>query len=116
MTFVNFLMADSSAETLDDFAKKFFHSIGAQSVSERHSANYTEGRYFYGTLDSCEVVLALSDELDFDDLNFWVSLEALSEDCISNFETIIHSSLITKGVLVAKIENFGKKNMSRLDY
>ncbi len=84
---------------------------------ERFSSNYVEERYFVGKVDGKRLMIAWSDKAGFDDLPYWISVEIeAGSDMFAHIDMLIKKTLPTVGMRIAKIENFSKKNMFRVDY
>lgn len=118
MKYFDLLCSSNISQTLDDFAAIFFKAMDNDNYEERESSNYVDGRYFIGHVLSQKTIVALIDEEGFDDLMYWIFIECKSDDALSNqlLDSIVKEKLLPLGFQVAKIENFGKKNMVRTNY
>jgi len=114
---VHFLCSDEQSKDLSDFVRRVFKALDVTDSMERVSSHYLEERYFVGKIDGGQLKIALSDEVGFDDLPYWLSIEIdVGSGTLVNVDMFIRKALSTSGIRIAKIENFGKKNMFRVDY
>jgi hypothetical protein len=117
MKTVNLLCTDDLIASLDAFAEKFFRLIGVVDYEKRQSGHYVDETYFVGSIGNEKITIALSDEEGFDDLLYWICFEADSDEGAEDqADLIAKDRLIPAGMRVSKIEEFGKRNMRRIDY
>ena len=117
MQIINFLCADGQSRDLSDFAHRVFKTLDVTDGMERDSSNYPEEKYFVGKIDAGRLMVALSDVAGFDDLPYWLSVNTeTGSDALAHIEMLIKKMLLTAGIRIAKIENFDKKDMLRVDY
>jgi hypothetical protein len=121
MQYINLLIDRNEDTSLDTFARSFFAAVGGKNFEERESSNYVEGRYFVGQLNGMHFEIALSDLEGFADLNYWISIEATAGFAKHSLfalyvDEIVKNKLIPSGFRVAKIVDFGKRDMQRIDY
>ncbi|UXY14525.1 hypothetical protein N8I74_14530 [Chitiniphilus purpureus] len=117
MQTINFMCADEQSADLAEFAQRVFSALDVMDSIERTSSNYLDERYFVGSVGGGQLTVALSDESGFDDLPYWLSVEAETASNIpAHLDALIKERLRAAGVRFAKIESFGKKDMRRVDY
>lgn len=118
MQAINFLCLDARSKDLEVFAQRVFEALAVTDDVERLSSNFAEGRYYAAKFDGCSLTIALSDEAGFDDLPYWLSFRAEDgEDKLALVDTLIKTKLLIDGMNLARIiDNFGRKEMRRVDY
>jgi hypothetical protein len=62
-------------ETLDTFAEQIFCLFNIRDYEMRDSSNYVEERYFRGNAFGIVLEIALADDTQFNDFDFWLTLE-----------------------------------------
>jgi hypothetical protein len=116
MKTTHFFCSDDQSQSLADFATRFFGLIG-EPYTCRESSNYVGGEYFVGTSKGIKATVALCDEEGFDDRPYWVCFESGGDDNLpEQTEIIVAEQLLPAGIRVARIENFGRHEMRRIDY
>lgn len=116
MNTINYLCADEESTDLAEFSQRIFGALRALDGTQRSSSNYLEDIYFVGKIEGGRVTAALSDEVGFDDLPYWLCIEMEDDEMQQRVESLIRAVSSATGMQVAKIENFGKKNMRRINY
>lgn len=71
----NLLVQPIDEQTLDSFVAELCHDFGCHGFEERESSNYVEERYFIARILGLEVTVALADEINYQDYQFWISLQ-----------------------------------------
>ncbi|MFP5420270.1 MAG: hypothetical protein ACLGID_02220 [Gammaproteobacteria bacterium] len=116
MKIVNFLCADAQSTDLAEFVQRVFEALGVMDGAERVSSNYLDDKYFIGQVNGGQLTAALSDEVGFDDLPYWLSFETEGGDeVIEQMAALVKNLLPPLGVDIARIESFGKKDMRIVD-
>jgi hypothetical protein len=68
-----------SFKTLEEFAPRLFALLDLSSFSIRHSDNYYGGRYFIAQCLGLTIKLALGDDAELPDYNFWLTFDPSGE-------------------------------------
>ena len=119
MKYLNLLGANTDTSDLEPFSKGFFSALGIDEYEQRESGNYVGGYYFKGKKGNLNYTLAVSDEDGNDDLPLWVQIcgEDIEEAALEKqVESLIRNNLLPQGFRFARIVNFGKRGMQRVDY
>lgn len=69
----NLLVRKAGSQSLDIFIEELCECLGCASFEERDSSNYLEERYFRCVVLGIGVDVALADESEFMEYNFWIS-------------------------------------------
>ena len=119
MAIVNLLAAYPNANNLACISDRLSEAFGGLQLEERESSNYIGGQYYFGRMGAVEIVVALSDESDHDDLPYWIVLssnEATDGELVVFADAVTRDKLIPIGFSVARFISFGRKEEQRIDY
>jgi len=70
----NLLIKKTDSQSLDMFVATLPDVIGCQKWEERHSSNYVEERYFRCFVLGLEITVAIADDAEFKNYDFWLCL------------------------------------------
>jgi hypothetical protein len=68
------LIKKRAGETLDNFVAVIDTIIGPIKWEERESTNYIDHRYFVASAVALKVKIAVADEAEFSDYDYWISI------------------------------------------
>lgn len=119
MTYVNLLCSWPGKNTLSEFATAFFAAMNIDNFQERESGNYRDGHYYKGDVGEISFVVAISDEENNQDFDYWIQASSrLFDD--ENLNMVIGNAmeniLMPFGMKAARMLNFGRMNEVRIDY
>ncbi len=118
MKYVNLLCTWPGKGTLPEFAAAFFAAMNINNFQERESENYCDGHYFTGKVGEISFVVAISDEEDNQDLDYWIQASSKfldDENLIRVVNDAMKNILMPLGMKAARMRNCGKVNEVRID-
>src|SRR5574337_522141 len=120
MTELNYLARADGIETLDAFARKLFAALGIDRWDARESSHYRGGSYLRADVSGSIYTVAHSDEVDHDDLPFWLNIrtsldESDRQATLAVIDARLRSVAIPTGMRFARLENFGRRDELRID-
>ena len=117
---VDLLGAFKNTTDLDVFVNTFFSALGLVEYDERNSSNYIDERYFIGEYDNISYTISMSDEVDNEDLPFWINVSTDDVKKMNMLFDIVDNNIKTKilpaGFYIARFINFEFKDRIRIDY
>jgi hypothetical protein len=95
-------------------AAVIFPTLELDSVQERESSNYVEGRYFKADLDDVTLKVSWGDS-DHDDLPIWLMLSGPNTEAVEFTAKKAVEMLQPRGFRIARLERPGRKDEVRVD-
>lgn len=77
----NIFIKNDRNQSLDAFVSDLPVFLGCSQWEQRQSSNYVEERYFRSFAFGMEVVVAMADNSEFDEYDFWLFLERRAGYC-----------------------------------
>ena len=68
------LVRKRAAESLDGFVTVLDRIIGPIKWEEHESVSYVDGRYFLASAMALDVMVAIADDDEFEDYDYWISI------------------------------------------
>lgn len=119
MPSVDLLSVFAQEADLDNFAKAFFDVAQLLDYEERESSSHVEGRYFRAVHGEFSFLVAKSDELDHEDLPYWIQITngvLEIEDLVCFADQLVRNVMIPAGFRVARVTDLGRRDEQRVDY
>lgn len=113
---VDVLFDNPTVKTLSQFAAVIADVLEIAEFEQRESSNYIDEIYFRGRSGKIEIEAALTDDVDHEDLPYWLYLSSseISEAKIIEFIDLkVIDELLPLGFEAARIESFGLLNKER---
>ena len=110
-----------SLEDLQEFTAIVFHALNIGIFSRRESDNYIGGEYFVGKALGIKVKVALADDSEFSDYQFWMTFstdEVWIEDqgIFENLADVVARYLTLKDYQVARDPSSGRIGAPKIIY
>jgi hypothetical protein len=118
----NVFVRRKSDEGLEAFAGTVFDIVGITRGKKRTSSNFVGETYFIGTALAIDLRVALSDEVEFADYDFWLSLKRSGprigdDNYLDQCGEVLARLLFLNGYQVCRAINFGRAGeMKRMTY
>jgi len=93
--------------------------VSVSGFEERESSNFVGGHYFKGSDDLFEFTVCLSDEVDHEDLPYWVQVSErlpMADGFTDVVDRFVKEKLVPAGFRSARMNNLGKLDEERTDY
>jgi hypothetical protein len=107
------LIKKRAGETLDGFVAAIDKIIGPMKWEEHDSASYVDQRYFRGSAVALKLNVAISDDAEFGDYDFWISI---SPNVVGVSERAFLDGVadaVARAICLCGYEVFHPKDMSR---
>jgi hypothetical protein len=117
----NLFIRTTSQSDLMQFATAVFNLLNIQNLSKRESENYADGEYVVGEALGVIVKVALADDSEFSDYQFWIEFKPRkawpeNPSALDGLADLISKQLALEGYEVARSLSFGKIGGAKVLY